>query len=141
MVRKISKYVVLMAALALVGGCAARIGLEQTGRMGGLDGDFRVYTDRTQDKMGINTVSTFVVKDADKAQTTTLVYGNTAGQPGIGKAIVEQILPAVSNAAIGTFTGAFFPKPGSTNINTGSVTQGQGQGQTTTQLQGQGQVQ
>jgi len=73
-------------------------------------------------------------KEPDEGQAT-------AGQPGIGKAIVEQILPALSNAAIGTFTGAFFPKPGSTNITTGNVTQGQGQGQTTTQMQGQGKAQ
>jgi hypothetical protein len=138
---KTPKFAILALILIMLAGCAAMVGLEQTGTMGGLDGSFRIFTDRTADKMGINTVSTFVVKDEDRSQKSTLVYGNTAGQPGIGKAIVEQILPAISNAAIGTFTGAFFPKPGSTNVTTGNVTQGQGQGQTTTQLQGQGQVQ
>ena len=131
------RFIAIMAILTLLGGCAARIGLEQTGVMGGLDGPFRVFTDRTQDKMGINTVSTFVVKDEDKAQKSTLVYGNTAGQPGIGKAIVEQILPALSNAAIGTTAGVLMPRAQTNVGNVGNQNQGQGQGQFSAQQQGQ----
>ena len=135
MARKLSIFVVIVAVSALISGCAAQVGLLKSGTMEGLDGNFRIYTDRTQDKMGINTVSTFVIKDTDKGSKSDLVYGNTNGQPGIGKAMVEQIIPALSNASIGTFTGVFFPKPGATNSTTGAVNQGQGQ--VTGQQQGQ----
>jgi len=127
--KRVSKFIVIMATLALLGGCAALSGVEHTGAFSGYD----CYTVRSADKMGINTASTFLVDQKDGK----LAYGNTAGQPGVGKAVVEQILPSISNAAIGTFTGAFSPKSGSTNINTGSVTQGQGQGQFSNQQQGQ----
>jgi hypothetical protein len=137
MASKNSIYVVIVAVLALMSGCAAQTGLLKSGTMEGLDGNFRIYTDRTQDKMGINTVSTFVIKDTDKGSKSDLVYGNTNGQPGIGKAMVEQIIPAISNASIGTFTGVFFPKPGATNINTGTGAVTQSQGQITGQQQGQ----
>jgi hypothetical protein len=133
-----AKILIVAVIVALVGGCAARVGLEKTGTMDGLDGAFRVYTDRTQDKMGINTVSTFVLKDNDKAGKTDLVYGNTAGQPGIGKALVEEILPAISNATLGTTAGVFVGR-GNTNISAGNVgNQSQGQGQFSQQQQGQG---
>jgi hypothetical protein len=132
------KIMILAMIMALVGGCAAQTGLMKSGTMEGLDGNFRIYTDRTQDKMGINTVSTFVIKDTDKGSKSDLVYGNTNGQPGIGKAMVEQIIPALSNASIGTFTGVFFPKPGATNINAANVGNvSQGQGQFSAQQQGQ----
>ena len=111
--------------------------------MPGLDGNFRVFTDRSEDALGINTASVFVLKDNDKKGTSDLVYGNTSGQPGIQKAMIEQIIPAISNASIGTFTGVFFPKPGGTNINAGNVgnvSQGQGQGQFQGQKQGQRQT-
>jgi hypothetical protein len=120
----------LITLMLFASGCAAQYGIEKTGTLPGYD----VYTARSQDKMGINTASTFLLDQKDGK----LAYGNTAAQPGIGKDMVEQIIPAVSNASIGTFTGVFFPKPGSTNVNAGNVgNMTQGQGQATQQGQGQ----
>ena len=84
-----TKFILLIATLALLSGCAARTGLEAAGTMPGLNGAFHVYTDRSEDAMGINTASVFVLKDDDRKGSTDLVYGNTSGQPGIQKAMVD----------------------------------------------------
>lgn len=116
-------------------GCAATTGLTQDGIMGGKDGTFRVFTNRTEDKMGINTASTFVVKDTDKgpkAGTSDLVYANTAGQPGIGKTLAEQVIPGASTVALGTTAGVLI-RPGQSTVQGAQ----QFQGQITGQQQGQ----
>ena len=121
------KVFLIVAILATMAGCAAMEGVSKTGGIPGYD----IYTARSADSNGLNLATTLVQDQKDGK----IAYANTIGQQGINKTMVEQIIPAVSNASIGTFTGVFFPKPGSTNITTGAVNQGQGQ--ITGQQQGQ----
>jgi hypothetical protein len=130
MVRKLSKYVALAAVLSLLAGCGAMEGVSKTGGIPGYD----IYTARSSDANGLN-LGTTLVQDQKNGK---IVYANTIGQQGINKTMVEQVIPAVSNASIGTFTGVFFPKPGSTNVSAGNVGNvSQGQGQFSQQQQGQ----
>jgi hypothetical protein len=124
------KYLAIVAVLAMLSGCAAMEGVSKTGGIPGYD----IWTARSADSNGLNLGTTLVQDQKDGK----IVYANTVGQQGINKTMVEQIIPAVSNASIGTFTGVFFPKSGSTNINAGNVgNQSQGQGQSAAQQQGQ----
>jgi hypothetical protein len=114
----------------LLAGCAAMEGVSKTGGIPGYD----IWTARSADSNGLNLGTTLVQDQKDGK----IVYANTVGQQGINKTMVEQIIPAASNASIGTFTGVFFPKPGATNINAANVgNQSQGQGQFSAQQQGQ----
>ena len=130
MARKIMIPIMIMAVMALMAGCAAMEGVSKTGAIPGYD----IFTARSADSNGINTATTLVQDQKDGK----IAYANTVGQQGINKTMVEQVIPAVSNASIGTFTGVFFPKPGATNINAANVGNvSQGQGQNTNQVQGQ----
>ena len=121
--KAVAQKVGILLIVFLVGGCGAMSGVEKTGSMPGFD----IFTVRSADKMGINTASTFLVDQKDGK----LAYGNTAAQPGVGKNVVEQILPAASTVALGTTAGVLLPRPTS-NISAGNVgnnQQGQFQGQ------------
>lgn len=70
---------------------------------------YHVYTAYGQDKNGINTATTLVVDVTPslpgQPAKSRLVYGQSAAQTGIDKALVEQIIPAMATVAEGTVPG------------------------------------
>lgn len=149
--RRIAMIAIVVAfAMAFMGCAAYGPGVVPNGVIrstdaagGGDPAAYRVYTAYGQDKWGVNTATTIVVKETPSLpgvpSKSDVVYGQTAANSGVYKTMTEQVIPAIGTASQGAAAAWILKGSGSSNISVGDVNSGQIQGQG--QLQGQQQQQ